>query len=236
MRPPLSAPYRLLAFALLLCSATLASAQSNTVDEQVLRAYVGQHVAANAGAGITRFEVKLWRLEALASAAPCQRSEAFLPHGARLWGRSSVGVRCVEGAHWSVLVPVTVTAWGMAAVAASALPSGTVLQPQDVVEQEVELTRESAALVRDPADVAGRTLIRAVHAQQALRSDMVRVTSVVNAGDPVRLRIVGQGFSVVASGQALNAAGQGQSVRVRTDLGKILTGIAREGRHVDVSL
>ena len=84
--------------------------------------------------------------------------------------------------------------------------------------------------------LAGRTLARALSPGQAIRADMVRVTSVVQSGDPVRLRISGPGFAVAATGQALGAAGEGQTVRVRTDLGKILLGVAREGRHVDVAL
>jgi flagella basal body P-ring formation protein FlgA len=79
-------------------------------------------------------------------------------------------------------------------------------------------------------------LTRAVAPGQALRVDMVRARSVVQAGDPVRLRIVGAGFAISAAGHALVSAGEGQPVRVRTELGKVLTGVAREGRQVDVAL
>jgi flagella basal body P-ring formation protein FlgA len=59
---------------------------------------------------------------------------------------------------------------------------------------------------------------------------------VVQAGDPVRLRIAGAGFAVSAAGQALGTAAEGQPVRVRSELGKILTGVARAGRVVEVAL
>ena len=52
---------------------------------------------------------------------------------------------------------------------------------------------------------------------------------------PVAARVMG-GFAITASGQALGQAAEGQTVRVRTELGKVLTGVAREGRTVDVAL
>ncbi len=203
-------------------------------DENALRGFVSQQVAGTLGEQASRFDVKLGTVDTQ-QLAPCRKTEPFMPTGARLWGRSSLGLRCVDGATWSVLMPVTVTVWGRAVVAATPLASGTVLQPQDLREQEVDLTREPAGLARDPQQLAGRTLTRNLNPGQTLRADMVRVTTVVQAGDPVRLKVTGSGFSVAAAGQALNSAGEGQPVRVRTELGKIVTGVAREGRQVDLT-
>jgi flagella basal body P-ring formation protein FlgA len=135
-----------------------------------------------------------------------------------------------------VLLPVTVKIWGQTLVAATPLAAGAVLTAQDLREQEIELTREAPGLLRDMAQLQGRTLTRALAQGQALRADTVRQTAAIQAGDYVRLRIAGPGFSVLASGQALGAAADGQPLRVRSELGKILTGIAREGRVVDVAL
>ena len=130
----------------------------------------------------------------------------------------------------------SVRAWGPALVAAAPLAAGSVPGAQDVQLQDIELTREPASLLRDPAQLQGRTLSRAVMPGQALRADMLRATLVIQSGDPVRLRLGGNGFAVTATGQALGPAAEGQSVRVRTELGKLLTGVAREGRLVDVTL
>jgi flagella basal body P-ring formation protein FlgA len=205
-------------------------------DENTLRAYVSQQVAATAGAQITRFEVQLGTLDSRLVLAPCRRTEPFLAAGARLWGRSSLGVRCVDGATWSVLLPLTIRVWGPAIVAAAPLAAGTVLAAQDLREQEIELTGESPGLPRDMSQLQGRTVTRALAQGQALRAESVRQTPVVQAGDTVRLRIIGPGFSILASGQAMSAAADGQPLRVRSELGKMLTGIAREGRVVDVAL
>ena len=230
MRPILSA-----ALPALLVS--VAHAQSALpADEAALRAYVSRQVAA-AAPQVTRFEVQFQPPAVAPVLGPCARTEFFLPAGARPWGRLSVGVRCAEGAAWTVMVPVSVRAWGSALVAQVPLAAGSVPGPQDVREQEAELTREPAAgLLRDAASLQGKTLARAVGAGQVLRADMLRVVQVIQAGDPVRLRMGGTGFAVTAGAQALASAGEGQQVRVRTDFGKVLTGIARDGRVVDVAL
>lgn len=241
MSPALTARLRaLLPATLALCGAMaqaqVASAPSG-VDAASLQAFLSRQVEAAAlRDGFTRFEIQLGALDALASAPPCQRAEAFLPSTARTWGRSAVGVRCLEGARWSLLVPATITVWGRAVVAQAPLAPGAMLQAQDLHEQEADLTREGPAAAREAAPLVGRTLTRAVAAGQVLRADATRAPLAVQAGDTVRIRIGAPGFAITASGQALASASAGQSVRVRTELGRVLTGTAREDRMVDVAL
>lgn len=214
-----------------------ARATAGLPDDAALRAWLDPQVAATAAReGFSRYEIELGTPRLPATFAPCERTEPFLPQSGRHWGRLSIGLRCVEGARWTVMVPATVSVWGTAVVASVPLAAGTVLQPQDLQEQEVELTREPAGVAQAVDALAGRTLNRSVNPGQPLRAAMTRATPVVQAGDSVRLRIVGRGFSIAASGQAMNAAGIGQGVRVRTEMGKILNGVAREGRIIDVSL
>ncbi|MFD0669566.1 flagellar basal body P-ring formation chaperone FlgA [Ramlibacter sp. MAHUQ-53] len=207
-------------------------------DEGVLRAWLQQQLAATAvREGLTRYEVQgLGPVESAATLAPCRRAEPFVPPGLRAWGRVTFGVRCVDGAAWSVLVPAQVAAWGPAVVAAAPLPAGAVLGEADLRVQEVELTREAPGVARDPQALAGKALVRAVAAGQPLRPELARAPAALQAGDPVRLRIQGPGFAITGAGQALAGAALGQPVRVRTELGKVLQGVAREGRVVEVAL
>ena len=46
--------------------------------------------------------------------AACAEYEPFVPAGARLWGRASLGVRCVSGASWPAYVPVQIKVYGPA--------------------------------------------------------------------------------------------------------------------------
>jgi flagella basal body P-ring formation protein FlgA len=68
-----------------------------------------------------------------------------------------------------------------------------------------------------------------------LRANDLRVPRTVSAGDPIRIRLIGQGFAVSAEGFAMAAAGEGEPLRVRTGSGKMLVGIVRE-RILEVRL
>jgi flagella basal body P-ring formation protein FlgA len=86
------------------------------------------------------------------------------------------------------------------------------------------------------ASLEGKTSTRTIAAGQVLRADYFRTPPVVGAGDTVRLNFSGDGFSVSASGRALGAAQEGQTVRVQTESGKVVQGIARSGRLVELRL
>src|SRR5918993_5653986 len=79
--------------------------------------------------------------------APCARYEPFVPAGAKLWGRSSLGVRCVEGANWTVFVPVEIRVWSVVQVAARPIARGRPVTPDDVRLDRVDLTRISGSVL-----------------------------------------------------------------------------------------
>lgn len=189
----------------------------------------------DSGLGGLRVEVKVGRLNPGMRLAPCARIEPFLPSNAKLWGRSYVGVRCAEGASWSTMIPVTVSVYGPALVANLPMPMGAMPRPEDFRVEEVDWTRAAGVPVSDPAWLAGRSLGRPMSAGQVLRADDLRVPQTISAGDPVRIRMVGTGFSISASGFAMAAAGEGQSLRVRTETGRMLVGTVRD-RTVEIRL
>lgn len=189
----------------------------------------------NADAAGLRVEVKVGRPNRAMRLAPCARIEPFLPPNAKLWGRGFIGVRCAEGASWSTMIPVTVAVYGPALVANLPIPTGTIPRPEDFRIVEVDWTQTAGLPVSDPAWLAGRSLGRPLSAGQVLRAGDLRIPQTITAGDPVRIRMIGTGFSVSASGFAMAGAGEGQSLRVRTETGRMLVGTVRE-RTVEVRL
>jgi flagella basal body P-ring formation protein FlgA len=165
--------------------------------------------------GGVRIEVTVGRVDPRIKLESCARFEPFLPSHARLWGRSHIGVRCVEGESWTTLVPVTVSVFGTALVANLPIPAGAPADPADFSLREVDLTRTVGIPVADPELLAGRSLGRSFSA--------------------IRIRLIGQGFAVSAEGFAMAAAGEGEPLRVRTGSGKMLVGIVRE-RILEVRL
>jgi flagellar biosynthesis anti-sigma factor FlgM len=64
-------------------------------------------------------------------------------------------------------------------------------------------------------------------AGQPLRSELLSAPWAVQQGQSVRLLTSGAGFTISNEGKALNNAGEGQLVRVRTASGQVVSGVAR---------
>jgi flagella basal body P-ring formation protein FlgA len=211
-------------------AAVTAAATAAPLDEGRLRLFLDEATAATAG----RVEVSIGEIDPRLALAPCARVEPFVPPGARLWGRTNLGVRCMEGAAWQAYIPVTVRVYAPALVAARPLAAGEPLTDADVQIAEVELTREAPGVLTDPARLQGKVLGRNVAAGQALRADFLRAKPVLGAGEQVRVVYLGDGFQVSTEGKSLGPAGDGQPVRVQTAAGRVLTGVARADRTVEV--
>lgn len=197
---------------------------------------IGALGASPAAAGaLARVEVTLGQLDPRLQLAPCARVEPFIPANARLWGRSHVGLRCTQGATWSVQMPVTVRVFGPALVATRPLAAHAPVGADDVTLAEVEWTREPQGVVTDPAQLDNRVPTRPIAIGQPLPLAALRAPVVISPGDPVKVLGQGQGFAVSADAVALAAAQDGQPVRVRTESGRVLTGTARSGRRVEVT-
>jgi len=184
-----------------------------------------------------RIEVVVGELDRRLRLAPCEQVEPYLLNNAPLWGRTRIGIRCLRGAaRWSVFLPVTVKVYGPALVAARPLPAGAVLAAADLAQGEVDLAEDaSSALVRDHL-VLGRTLARPVAAGQGLRQSHLKARHWFAAGETVQVIASGPGFRAASVGQALSQGVEGQAVRVKTEGGRVLTGMPVAERRVEVTM
>jgi flagellar basal body P-ring formation protein FlgA len=230
--------------ALALLLAWPAQAQTQAMDADTLQAGLAQEVRdlaqgaqASKPAGVSRVEVKLGQLNPRLRLAPCRKVQPYLPSGTRLWGAARIGLRCVQGpTHWNVYLPITVHAYGPGWVAAGPLAAGNVISAHDLVQAEVNLAEERQLPITDAKLAVGRTLARAVKAGEALNPADLKPHQWFSAGDSVKVLARGPGFSVAGMGQALGHGLEGQPVRVRIDVGRVVTGQAVGDRLVEVPL
>jgi flagella basal body P-ring formation protein FlgA len=218
---------------------TLAQDTDGGLDADTLQRIqaLGEQAGAGLAPGAMRVAIEPGRLDPRLRLAPCERIEPYLPPGARAWGRSRIGLRCVQGpTAWNVYLPVTVKVFAPAWVAASALPAGSELQPDMLRQAEVDWAASATAPVADAARLVGRQLARPLPAGAAVRLGDLKQRQWFAAGDTVRLVARGQGFSVSGEGQAMSPGVEGQTVRVRTDNGRILSGQAVGQNRVEVPL
>ncbi len=165
----------------------------------------------------------------------CSAFEPFLPQGSRLWGKTTIGVRCLGPARWTVYVPVQVKIFGSYLVTARQLTPGQLLSGADVVSQSGDLGTLPAGVLTDPAQAVGKTVRNGIAAGQPLRGDFLIAPWAVQQGQSVKLVSAGAGFTVSNEGKALNNATDGQIAQVRTNSGQVVSGVARSGGIVEVS-
>jgi flagella basal body P-ring formation protein FlgA len=148
-----------------------------------------------------------------------------------------VGLRCADGsARWSVTLPVMVKVFAPALLAVGPLPTGTVLEAGHLKIAEIDWASESTSAFNRAEAVIGRTLARPLLAGRALRSADLRPHQWFAAGDPVLIVANGGGFQVSVEGQALSNGIEGQTARARTENGRIVSGMPKGDRRIEVSL
>ena len=184
-----------------------------------------------------RFEVSVGALDGRLHLAPCGNIEAYLPNGARLWGNSHVGLRCVDGVgRWNVSVPASVKAFGQAWVVRGQVAQGSVLTEADVVAVEVNWAEETSPVLIDQALWLGQTATRQLTTGMVLRQGMVKPSLVFQAGAQVRVVAQGAGFEISSDAQAMSAGIIGQMTRVRMDNGRITSGTVLDSHTVKIDI
>jgi flagella basal body P-ring formation protein FlgA len=166
---------------------------------------------------------------------PCSAFDVTSAPGARAWGRTTVAVRCIQAAGWSIFVPVQIRVVADYLVTGRPIAQGQLLMEADVSVQTGDLTDLPTGVLTDVRQAIGRTATASVAAGRPLRSDMLRQAYIVQQGQSVKVVSAGPGFQVANEGRAMNNAAEGQVVQVRLANGQVLSGIARNAGIVEVS-
>lgn len=168
--------------------------------------------------------------------AACTTLEPFLPTGARLWGRTTVGVRCAGERPWTLYLQAKVSVQATYYVAARQVGPGEMLTAADLIARDGDLTLLPQAVITDPAQAVGAVAMMRVSAGLPLRRDMLKSADAVTIGQTVKVVAQGQGFAISAEGSVMNNASPGQQVRVKTANGQIIQGIVKDGGTVEIQL
>lgn len=224
-------PWLALCASLLLCasSAQAATQQSHSLICDVALAYAQKQTEFLPG----KVSIRIEEIDKRAVLRACSALEAFLPGGAQLIGKTSIGVRCNEQPGWSIFLQTTIRVNATLLVANRPLAQNTVLKADDFTLQSGELGQPG--ILTDPAQAIGKTLKFGIGAGQALRQDMLRAPYVVTQGQTTEVRARGEGFAVRSSGQALNNGAEGQNMQVRMASGQVITGSVTGDGSVEVS-
>lgn len=213
-----------------------AQSQSNADLEALSQRWAEGALQGEASAGMPlRLQIQIGKLDARLQLAACAKVEPYLPPGTRLWGRTRIGLRCVEGARrWNVYLPVTVQAFGPAWVLNNNVRLGDALSAGDASLAEVDWAETDSPVVANQPDWVGREAARHLQAGQALRQNLLRAPQLFAQGAQVKVAAGGGGFTIMSSGRAMTAGAVGANVRVRMDNGRLVSGIVNAQGVVEV--
>ncbi|RIX41206.1 MAG: flagellar basal body P-ring formation protein FlgA [Rhodocyclales bacterium GT-UBC] len=166
---------------------------------------------------------------------PCEALQAYTPTGARLSGKTYIGVRCLGPNSWSILVPAQISISGNYVITARPLAAGQVLESSDLNTTSGDLSALPASVVTDPTNAIGKTLRNSLSGGQPLRTDQLIAPLVIRQGQNVRVISKGTGFAVTSEGKAIHNAAAGQVVQVRMPTGQTLSGIATSDGNVEIA-
>lgn len=157
----------------------------------------------------------------------CDALEPFLPSGARLWGRVSIGIRCSGSQPWTRYVQAYIAVVGTYYVAARQIEAGQALSLDDTAARQADITTLPASIIVEPAQLNGVTALNRIAEGAPIRRELLRSISVVQQGQTVKVVTQGAGFVVSTEGKAMLDAAVGAVVQVKIQGGQLISGTVR---------
>lgn len=225
----------MLAALCLLANAAAAQTAAPQQDVGALRQRVQQFLQVQTNGLPGQVNVSVGQIDTRTYLPACAAPEPFLPHGSRLWGKTTVGIRCSVPSPWTIYVSATVQVISEYLVTAAPLAQGQLISANELAKVKGDLTALPPGIVTEMSQAIGRTAVVSLSAGTPLRNDALRSQQAVQQGQTVRLVSSGPGFSVSAEARALNNAAEGQVAQARTASGQVVSGVAKAGGVVEVS-
>ncbi|HLA75627.1 MAG TPA: flagellar basal body P-ring formation chaperone FlgA [Gammaproteobacteria bacterium] len=190
------------------------AAARNFISEQL------QNLPASAARPV---QVQVGTLDPRLRLAACEIPlEAFLPAGGQSQGNTTVGVRCQGARPWLLYVPVVVKAFSDVLVATHALARGAQISASDLKPVALDMANLPADYLSDPQQVIGKTLKRPLSSGGVFGASLLEAPRIVRRDQQVTLLAEDAGIEVRMGGQALSDGEQGQVIRVRNTLSKLV--------------
>ncbi len=141
--------------------------------------------------------------------------EAFLPPGAKVQGKTTIGVRCQTPRPWTLYVPAKVASYSQVLVTNSPLRRGHVISAGDVSLQSRDSSRLNRAYLSDPEQVIGKVLKKNLARKALFTSAVLTAPHIIDKGQHVDLQAGSAGLNVSVTGIALSSGAVGDKIRVK---------------------
>ncbi len=165
----------------------------------------------------------------------CASPQAFMPNGGRLWGKTSIGIKCTAPSPWIIYVRATVQVIAEYIVTSAPLAQGQTIGPNDISKVKGDLSALPNGIITDESQAIGRTVATSLALGTPLRQDTLRSQRVVQQGQAVRVISTGRGFQITTEARALSNASEGQLAQAKTPAGQVVSGIAKAGGILEIN-
>ncbi len=133
-------------------------------------------------------------------------------------------------------VPVELSWWSQAVVSKHYLPKGSLLQANDVVQQEADVTAKTSAWFDRIEQTLGLRLQKDLPASTILQASMLKRPLLIHRGDVVIVEVKQGGLLVRSKAKAMRSACLGDSLWVRLlNNGKTVQAVVLNASTVSVS-
>ncbi|MBC7982451.1 MAG: flagellar basal body P-ring formation protein FlgA [Candidatus Obscuribacterales bacterium] len=217
---------------------TTAAATATTQALASIRAAAEAHVRAAANNADDSIIATAGSLDPRLQLALCAGPlHAFTLHGATLNARNTIGVRCEQGAEWTVYLTVSIETDTKVLVLRSAAARDAHLAAADVDVQRRRVAGLGSTYIGDVQQLKLRHLKRSIPAGTALTVDMLSRDLQVKRGQQVVLVTSVQGIEVRANGLALTEGAESDRIRVQNASSlKVVEGVIESGNLVRVGM
>lgn len=213
----------------------LSHAQTQRQDLAAVRQAVEQFLRVQSAGLPGEVNISVGNVDTRTNLPQCAAPTPFMPNGSRIWGKTTVGVRCTTPSPWTIYIAATVQVVGEYLITAAPLAQNQILGPGDIVKIKGDLTALPNGIITDAGQAIGKTLAISLPSGAPLRGDSLRAQPAVQQGQSVRVVSSGPGFRVSTEARALNNASEGQIAQARTASGQVVSGVAKAGGIVEVT-
>jgi len=183
-----------------------------------------------------QLQIELTKNEQRPGSASCPVALFSNSRGNRMWGRTFLEVQCVGTDTPPFFVGVDVKIMAPVWVSREMIAAGEPIDPAKLEQRTMDLSTLNTGWVTEVAHLAQKSAARAIYPGTALRADLLKGKSLIKRGEQVKLMINGPGFQIAGAGVTLADAELGQMVKIKTEKGKILQGVAKDELLVEITL
>jgi len=211
------------------------SYQSLTELQTLAESFVRDTVSSPIG----ELHVKAEPLDSRLHLASCSgKPEVFLPSGANLNSRTTVGIRCNSSAtQWTLYIGVNIETETPVLVLSHAVARDTQLGAADVIVDKRRVAGLSAGYLTDAGQLKDHSARQNLSAGMVLTPNMLQPTVLIHRGQQVTVLANTSGISVKAEAVALSDGAVNTRIRVRNiATAKELEGVVDSASVVRVDL